>query len=266
MENKVVWITGASGGMGEELSLRYAKRGWRVVLSARREDELQRVASSFDHPDRACVLPLDVTDTEAFPALTEKVLDRFGRIDLCILNAGISSRDYIRNTDYEVFEKLMQVNYLGAVAHTLSVLPVFRAQKSGHFAVISSLMGKFSSPGRAGYSASKHALHGFFDGLRMEEYPHIKVTLICPGFVQTDITASALKGDGSAQGSIDRTTAEGVPVEKAVSLMVRAIDKQKKELVFGGFEKTGVYIKRFFPSVLDWLVLKNKKKWEIKES
>lgn len=265
MNRKVVWITGASAGIGEALSLRYAKKGWRVVLSARRRDELERVAALFPDPENAYVLPMDVTDHEAMPGWVEEVKNHWGGVDLCILNAGISSRSYIRNTEFKVFKKLMDVNYLGTVSHALALLPLFRAQGHGQFAVLSSLMGKFSSPGRAGYSATKHALHGFFEGLRMEEHPHLHVTLICPGFVRTNITARALTGDGTPQGTIDQTTAEGVPVEKAVKLIEKAIDKKRKEVAFGGFEKSGIYIKRFFPSQLDWMVLRNRKKWEIDE-
>jgi len=262
-EQKVVWITGASGGIGEALAKQYAGRNYKVVLSARREDELKRVASAFPNPENALILPMDVTRTEEIASKTEQVLTAFGRIDICILNAGISNRSYVRDTRMEVFQKLMEVNYLGCVAHALALIPVFRKQGHGHFVVVSSLMGKFSSPGRAGYSASKHALHGFFDGLRMEEHPNIKVSMICPGFVQTNVTANALGPDGKPQGTIDRTTAEGVPVDEAAAKIIRAVDRNKKELVFGGFEKTGVYIKRFFPSLLDWMVLKNRKKWEL---
>lgn len=264
-DTKVVWITGASGGIGEALSLQYAEKGWKVVLSARREDELKRVASQFDKPENALVLPMDVTKVEELTEKTDQVISNFGKIDICILNAGISNRSYVRDTQLEVFNKLMEVNYLGSVAHTLALLPIFRKQGHGHFVVVSSLMGKFSSPGRAAYSASKHALHGFFEGLRLEEYPTIKVTMICPGFVQTNVTANALGPDGQPQGTIDRTTAEGVPVEKAAAKIIRAIDKNKKELVFGGFEKIGVYIKPISPSLLNWMILKNRKKWELED-
>lgn len=262
-KQKVVWITGASGGIGEALAKRYAERNYKVVLSARRKEELERVASGFANPENALIIPMDVTKVDEMASKTKEVLAAFGKIDICILNAGISSRAYIRDTQIDVFKKLMDVNYLGCVAHALELIPVFRKQGHGHFVVISSLMGKFSSPGRAGYSASKHALHGFFDGLRMEEHPNIKVSMICPGFVQTNVTANALGPDGKPQGTIDSTTANGIPVDKAAAKIIRAVDKNKKELIFGGFEKTGVYIKRFFPSLLDWMVLKNRKKWEL---
>lgn len=264
-QEKVVWITGASGGIGEALAKKYAERNYKVVLSARRVDELKRVAAGFPHPENALILPMDVTKATEIASNTEKVLSTFGKIDVCILNAGISSRAYIRDTQLEVFKKLMDVNYHGCVTHALELIPIFRKQGYGHFVVISSLMGKFSSPGRAGYSASKHALHGFFEGLRMEEHPNIKVSMICPGFVQTNVTANALGPDGKPQGTIDSTTANGIPVDKAAEKIIRAVDKNKKELVFGGFEKSGVYIKRFFPSILDWMVLKNRKKWELEE-
>ncbi|TVR80705.1 MAG: SDR family oxidoreductase [Saprospirales bacterium] len=263
--SRVVWITGASGGIGEALAKWFAGKNWRVVISARRVGELNKVAEQLPEQANIMVLPLDVTQYDQFPELTQKVLDKFGRIDCCILNAGISHRSYIRDTNFEVFKKMIDVNYLGSVAHALAVIPEFKKAGQGHFVVISSLMGKFSSPGRAGYSGSKHALHGFFDGLRMEEHPHTRVTMVCPGFVQTDVTANALTADGSPQGTIDDTTAKGVPVEKAARIIGKAILKGKKEIAFGGFEKTGLYIKRFFPGLLDSLVLKNRKKWELED-
>jgi short-subunit dehydrogenase len=260
---QVVWITGASAGIGEALAKWYSEKGWRVVLSARREETLKKVASNLANPADSMILPLDVTRFDDFPEMTSRVMAYFGRIDCCILNAGISHRSYIRDTRFEVFQRLIEVNYLGSVAHALAVLPEFRKAGRGQFVVISSLMGKFSTPVRAGYSGSKHALHGFFDGLRMEEYPDIKVTMVCPGFVQTEVTANALTADGKPQGTIDETTAKGVPVDKAAEIIGKAAENGKREIAFGGIEKTGLWIKRFFPSLLDKLVLKNRKKWEI---
>lgn len=261
--SKTVWITGASGGIGESLARKYAERDYNIILSARRENKLHELAASFPNRERAFVLPMDVTNFNKMPVMVDKAISKFGKVDICILNAGLSHRSFISNTRFEVFEHLIKVNYLGSVAHAMALLPEFQKEGSGHFVVISSLMGKFSTPGRAGYSASKHALHGFFDGLRLEEGPQLKVTIICPGFVQTNVTANALTGDGKPQGTIDKTTAEGIPVEKATNIILRAIDKEKKEIAFGGIEKTGLYIKQFFPSFLDTLILKNRKHWDL---
>ncbi len=259
---KVMWITGASSGIGEALAKWYNKRGWRLVLTARRKDALEDVVNGLERPENTLILPMDVSEFERYPESVDTVLNHFGRIDCCILNAGISHRSYIRETRFEVFKKLIDVNYLGTVAHAHAVLPEFRRAGSGHFVVISSMMGKFSSPGRAGYCGSKHALHGFFDGLRMEEYPNIKVTLVCPGFVSTSVSANALTGDGKPRGTVDRTTEKGVPVDKAAEIIARAVSKGKREIAFGGIEKTGLWLKRFFPSMLDKVVLSSKKNWE----
>ncbi|TVR87219.1 MAG: SDR family oxidoreductase [Saprospirales bacterium] len=259
---KVMWITGASSGIGEALARWYNNRGWRLVLTARRKDALEDVVNGLEHPENTIILPMDVSEFERFPESVDTVLKHFGRIDCCILNAGISHRSFIRETRFEVFKKLVDVNYLGTVAHALAVLPKFRRAGGGHFVVISSMMGKFSSPGRAGYCGSKHALHGFFDGLRMEEYPNIKVTLVCPGFVSTSVSANALTGDGKPRGTVDRATEKGVPVDKAAEIIAHAVSKGKREIAFGGIEKTGLWLKRFFPSMLDKVVLSSKKNWE----
>ena len=177
---------------------------------------------------------------------------------MLINNAGISQRSLIADTTFDVYKRLIDVDYLGTVALTKALLPHFTERQSGHYTVVSSLMGKFSSPYRSGYCGAKHALHGFFDALRMEhEKDGIAVTIVCPGFVQTNIAKSALTADGSLQGTNDDATANGLPVAHFCKKMIQAIEKKKFEVYIAGKEVKGFYVKRFFPKLLHKLVLKS---------
>jgi short-subunit dehydrogenase len=149
----------------------------------------------------------------------------------------------------------MEVNYFGAVALTKYLLPHFANRKQGHYVVVSSLTGIFGTAWRSGYAASKHALHGFFDAVRAEHYDdHIKVTMICPGFIETPITMSALTGDGSALNQMDHAQGQGMSAERCARRIVRAIEKNKEEVYIGRKEVIGVYVKRFFPTLFSWLI------------
>jgi dehydrogenase/reductase SDR family protein 7 len=255
---KIIWITGASSGIGEALAYELSKNGNRLVLSARREDALERVKSNCSVPENVAVLPLDLSHFNSLPDITEKAIAKFGKIDVLINNGGISQRSLIAETKFEVFKKMIDVNYLGTVRLTNSLLPHFIKNKQGQFVTITSLMGKFGSPYRSGYCGAKHALHGFFDVLRMEhEKDAIDVTLICPGFIQTDVAKNALTADGSAQEKQDEATANGLPVTTCAKKIIRAIEKKKFEVYIGGKETFAVYLKRFFPKVLHNIVIKS---------
>ena len=257
-KDKVVWITGASSGIGEALAFQSAKIGANLVLSARRENELNRVKSNCNLPDEnILVVPLDLTEHSQMEQKVAQVIAHFGRIDILINSGGISQRSLIMDTDISVYKKLIDIDYLGTVAISKAVLPVFVKQKSGHFGVITSLMGKFSSPLRSGYCGAKHALHGFFDALRMEhEDDGIKVTLICPGYIHTNISLNAILADGSAQNTMDTATGSGMSPENCAKKIVSAIKSNKMEVLIGGKETFAVYIKRFFPKLLHNIVRK----------
>ena len=251
LRNKIIWITGASSGIGEALAYLLVNRQCRVILSARNQTELKRVASLCSKPENTFVLPLDLSNTATFETKTRQAIGAFGAIDILINNAGISQRSLIIDTEIGVYKKLIEINYLGTIALTKAVLPHFKKQSSGHFVTTSSLMGKFASPLRSGYCASKHALHGFFDVLRMEhENDNIAVSLICPGFVQTNIAKKALTKDGSPQNTDDNATKNGITAEQCALHIIRAIEKKKFEVNIGGKEVLGTYLKRFFPKLL----------------
>lgn len=259
IDGKTIWITGASSGIGEALAYELNRRKCKLILSARRERDLERVKANCKDPENSVVLPLDVTDLESMPKKTDKAIAAFGGIDILINNAGISQRSLIKDTDLAVYQKLMEVNYLGTIAITKAVLPHFLARKRGHFTTITSVMGKFASPLRSGYCGSKHALHGFFDALRMEhEKDGIDVTLICPGFVSTDIAKKALTANGNSKGTDDNATEKGMPVDRCACKITNAMERKKFEAYIGGKEVSGVFLKRLFPKLLHSIVLRSK--------
>tara|TARA_R110000868_G_scaffold1632_1_gene13051 strand:+ start:530 stop:1324 length:795 start_codon:yes stop_codon:yes gene_type:complete len=255
---KVVWITGASSGIGEALTYQYNSKGYKTIISSRNKEELERVKQKCRYPENIIVLVMDISKFAEIEDNVKSAIKAFGSVDILINNAGISQRSLIIDTDFEVYKKLMDVNYLGTLALSKAILPEFVKQKSGHFVTVTSLMGKFASPYRSGYCGVKHALHGFFDGLRMEhEKDGIAVTLICPGFVQTNVAKNALTADGSTQNKEDDATKNGLPVDTFAKKMIAAIEKNKFEAYIGKKEIMGVYLKRFFPRLLHKVVLKS---------
>ena len=258
MRKNVIWITGASSGIGAELAKQYAKEGALLILSARREKALQEVKNSCEHQENITVLPLDLKNFSSMAQYVEKALAVYGSIDLLINNGGVSQRSLIADTKMEVYQELMDINYMGTVALTKALLPYFIERKKGHFAVVTSVMGKFGSPYRSGYCGAKHALHGFFDVLRMEhEKDNVDVTLICPGFVQTNVTINALTGTGERLNHDDPGTQNGLEVAFFCRKMIRAIRNKKWEVSFGKKEKLGIFVKRFSQKLLHAIVMRS---------
>lgn len=258
IDNKTIWITGASSGIGEALVYLLGKKNCRLIISSRNETALERVKNNCQNPENVFVLVLDLADFNTMSKNTGDAIAAFGPIDILICNAGVSQRSLIIDTDFEVYKKLMDINYLGTVSLAKAVLPHFIGKKDGHFVTVTSLMGKFGSPYRSGYCAAKHALHGFFDVLRMEHQKDgIDVSLICPGFVQTNVAKNALTADGSQQRQNDDATQNGLPVDLFARKMLGAIERKKFEAYIGRKELMGIYLKRFFPRVLHKVVLRS---------
>lgn len=251
-ENQVVWITGASSGIGAALAEAFAREGAQLILSARRKEELEQVAAKCG--GQALVLPMDLAKTETLPSLTEEALKWKGRVDVVVHNGGISQRSTVNDTKLDVDRRVMEVNYFGAVALTKAVLPSMLAAKSGQFVVISSVMGKIGTPLRSAYAASKHALHGFFDCLRAEVADAgLTVTLICPGYIQTDVSKNALTGDGTPTNKTGDDIANGYPADLTAKQIVDAVAAKKSEVFVGrkGKEFLALMLKRFAPGVLE---------------
>lgn len=259
--DKTVWITGASSGIGEALVIELAtKTTAKIILSSRKEEQLEAIAQKAGLTEnRYAVLPLDLYDYKNMPAIAAKAIEKFGTIDILINNAGLSQRSLAMETDIEVDKHLIDVDYIGTVALTKAAIPYMIKNGGGQIAVVSSLMGVFGAPMRSGYCGAKHALHGFFDALRAELYKEkILVTIICPGFIQTNISVNAVTGDGSSQGTMDDATKKGMPVHVFAGKMLNAIEKKKYQEAIGGKEVMGIYLKRFFPSWLAKITRKAK--------
>lgn len=234
-----------------------AKEGSKIILSARRADELERVVKATGlSPENYLILPLDLTMPSEFNAKLDALKSKFGRVDVLINNGGVSQRSLAKDTPVEVDRKIMEVNYFGTLALTKAVLPEFIKQHSGLFVVVTSAVGKFGSPWRSGYSASKHALHGFFDSMRAEVDQYgIKVLLVCPGFIQTNVSVNALTGSGDKLGTMDKATANGLTAAECANQIISAIRSDKEEVVVGQFkERFGVFAKRFFPGLFSRMI------------
>ena len=258
ISDKVIWITGASSGIGEALAYELSKMGNFLILSSRNKVQLDAVKKRCELTDQVRILPLDLDEHYTVDAKVESALSFFGKIDILINNAGISQRSMILETDLMVYKKLIDVNYLGTVALSKALLPHFIDRRAGHFVTVTSLMGRFGSPYRSGYCGAKHALHGFFDVMRMEhEKDGIAVTLVCPGFVQTNVAKNALTADGAPQKTNDSATEKGMRVTLFARKMIKAIANRKFEVYIGGKETKGIFLKRFFPRLLHKTVLKS---------
>lgn len=256
-DGKIVWITGASSGIGRALAHVWADRGARLILSARNEGKLQEVRAGLPHPEAHLVLPLDLTDEATLGPAVQAALAWGGGVDVLVHNGGVSQRSLAKDTALAVDRLLLETNFFGAVALTKAILPSMLARQAGRFVVISSLVGKFGTPLRSGYSASKHALHGFFDSLRAETWRDgIRVTLVCPGFIRTAVTLNALTGDGTPQGTMDRAQERGMAPEACAERIVRAVEQGKDEVLVGGRERFAVYVKRFAPRLFNRVIRK----------
>ena len=258
LTNKTIWITGASSGIGEALAMQLSAEGAQLILSARRQTELEREKSNCSNQDNIKILTLDLAEADSLVTKTNEAIALFGEVDILINNGGISQRSLVKDTKLEVDRNLMEVNYFGNIALAKNLLPHMLKKGSGHFVVVTSLTGIFGTPYRSGYAATKHALHGFYDSLRAElEDDGIKVTIAAPGFVKTNVSVNALVGDGSKANVMDEAQAKGISAEDCAKAIIKAIKKEKREIYIGK-ESYGAYVKRFFPGLFARMIKKAK--------
>lgn len=256
-----VWITGASSGIGEACAYRYAAQGARLILTSSSAERLEKVAEKCRAAGatQVVVLPYDFSSNDDIEALVQSAWDATEGIDIVMLNAGISQRTNIEDTSMEMVRKIMEVNYFAPVAIAKDLLPRMLSAGGGKIAVTTSIAGRFGFPLRCGYSSSKFALYGFFETLQAEYYDAgIRVTIVCPGRVQTNISRYALDKGGKPHGVMDPGQAGGMTAEAAARVITRAIAKEKKEVLVGRKELLMVYIKRFFPGLCATLARKIK--------
>lgn len=257
-KDKVIWITGATSGIGEALALELAKNNARLILSARREEELNRVAKTTGLSDLdVMILPFDLKNTNNASGLAAQVINKFGRIDALINNGGISQRSEAIETRIETDRELMEVNYFAYVNLTKAVLPYMKRQKGGHIVVVSSIAGKFGFYLRSGYSAAKHALHGFFESMRLEtEKLGIKTLIVCPGKIRTNISLSALSANGQPHNKMDQSHVNAMSAQDCAKQILQAMLSNKEEVLIGGKELIMVKLKRYLPTLFGKLIRK----------
>jgi len=258
-KDNVVIITGASSGIGRELALQLAEKGAKLALAARHLDALEPVVERCtERGGTAMAVLTDVSDKNQCKQLIDKTVERYGRIDTLVNNAGLSMwARFEEITDLSLFEKLMQVNYFGSLYCTWYALPHLKKTR-GRIVGVSSLTGKTGVPTRTGYAASKHAMAGFFDSLRVElRDSGVSVSMIYPGFVATAVRERAFGSDGKALGSSHLDETHVMTVETCVKQMIPVIAKRKRELVMTTRGKIGLWLKLVAPDLVDKIALRS---------
>ena len=254
LQNRVVVVTGASSGIGEAMAREYAKMGAKVVMAARREEELRRIAEEITTAGgKVAYCTCDVTKEEECKHLVDVAVEHFGGVDVMICNAGLSMRALFDDCDLKVLHRLMDVNFWGTVNCTKYALPYL--QKShGSLVGISSVAGIHGLPGRTGYSASKYAMTGFLDTIRVENLKKgVHVMTACPGFTASNVRFSALTADGTQQGETPRNESKMMTPEEVAHIVAKGI-KHRKRLCLMEWEGRGTHLlKKFFPALVDRL-------------
>ena len=258
--DKIIWITGASSGIGESLAMQLSQQKNTIILSSRNTDKLEELAKKCNKlGGSAFVAPIDLSNSDSINKTADLVLEKYNKIDLLINNGGISQRSYVDETPVEVDRKIMEINFFGQVTLTKRVLKNMIASKSGHIAVTSSIVGKFGFPLRSAYSASKHALQGFFETLKIEQkINNINVSIIIPGRIQTNISVNALLKDGESHGIMDAGQQGGMDVNFCAKKIIKGLEKQKYEIMVGGKELIMVFLRKFFKGIFFKLAAKVK--------
>lgn len=255
MKDKVIIITGASSGIGKELALNCGKEKAKLIISSRSIDKLNELAEKLSG-EGVAVLPVkaDVSVESDCRYLIEQAVQNFGRIDVLINNAGISMRALFEKVELDVLRQLMNTNFWGTVYCTKFALP-YLLESKGSLVGVSSVAGYKGLPGRTGYSASKFAMHGFLEVIRIENLKKgLHVLVACPGFTSSNIRKVALSWDGSSQGETPLDESKLMPADRVASLIIKAIRKKKRSLVLTSQGKMTVLLNKFFPSLMDRIV------------
>lgn len=250
-QKKVVIITGASSGIGLALSREYAEKGFTVVMAARSKDKLEKYAGELSNKTKVLAVTTDVTNQEDCKRLIEKTIEKFGRIDILINNAGISMRALFDDMDLRVMRHLMDVNFWGTVYCTQYALP-WLVKSEGTVVGVTSVAGIHGLPARSGYSASKFAMQGFLEALRIENlHKNLHVLIIAPGFTASNVRKSALTADGSPQGKSPRDESNMMSPEKVARKIYKAIRQRRRFIVLTTAGVTVNLVKKIWPAFLD---------------
>jgi dehydrogenase/reductase SDR family protein 7B len=248
-EGKVIWITGASSGIGEALVYEFCKQNTKIIASSNDEAGLERVKKKCSGmPGAIKPVPFDLAETSDIDILVREQVSEFGKIDILLNIGGISQRARADETPLWLDRKIFEINYFGTIALTKAVLPYMQSQKSGHILATSSISGRFGFPLRSAYSASKQALHGFFETLYLENKNfNLKTSVIIPGRVNTSISYHALDAEGKEHGRLDEGQAGGISPKQAAKTIIKGILRNKREILVGSSELLMLYIRRYLP-------------------
>ncbi len=248
-KSKIIWITGASSGIGEALALKWAAPEIQLVLSGRNRKQLEIVAENCKKfGAQVLVLAFDLAVPEAVASAVANVQTAFPRLDILVNNGGISQRSLLIDTPMEVARKIMEVDFWGHAGLAKQILPFMVKSGGGHIVVVSSLTGLFGFPQRSAYAAAKHALHGYFETLRLEHFrDNIRVTMVCPGMVKTNISIHSLTSTGGEHGLMDKGQEEGVSASYCAKRIVKAVSNNRKEVIIGKKDVIMPYLKRYIP-------------------
>jgi len=254
-ENKVVWITGASSGIGEQAVYQLNALGARLILSSRNEEHLLITAKKCKTNSPVNILHIDLYEQQSISQKCREALEFFGHIDFLFNIAGIAHRDFALSTDISIDKKIMQINYFGTIELSKLIIPSMIEHGGGHILVTSSLSGKYGIPMLSAYAASKHALHGFFSSLRGEVLKkNIKITIVIPGLINTGIIENALTGDGSVYGKNLNIQDTGYPADVCAKKIIEAVAKEKEEVFIGGTEGLSLIMNRLFPESFSGII------------
>ncbi|MFH4969338.1 SDR family NAD(P)-dependent oxidoreductase [Gaetbulibacter sp. M240] len=252
--NKTIWITGASSGIGASLALQLNAAGATIIASARNEKKLKALKTQARHPQNLIALPLDITKADTIDEAIKKVSQLPG-LDLVVHNAGIAQKGLVTENTMAIDRQIMETNYFGTVALTKAIMPLFLKRGYGWFAVMSSFAGVMGIPGRSAYAASKHALHGFFESLQAEHIPcKLDVSFVIPGFINTEITAKGLLGNGQAHGKVETSHRLGMTAEHCATDIIKGLERKSKRIVVGKFEVFLLTIKRISPQLSRYII------------
>jgi len=249
IKNKTVWITGASSGIGEALCYEFTKYQCDLIISSRRENELERVkANCSTEGSKVKILTLDLSDLANPEDIANEAIKAFGKVDILINSGGITQRSLLSKTPIKVDRKIMEIDYFGTIALTKAILPHMLKNRTGHISAISSIVGRFGFPMRSAYSAAKHALHGFFESAQAElKKSGVNFLIVVPGRVKTNVSINAITASGKAYGKMDEGQESGISAEECAQKIIKAIKKNKKEVNIGSSDILLVYIHRFVP-------------------
>jgi dehydrogenase/reductase SDR family member 7B len=229
---KTAWVTGASSGIGEALVKAFVGAGGAAILSGRNVAELERVAAETGAPDRCHILPFDTVDFDALPEKVAAAIAVRGGVDVLVNNAGISQRSLAIDTEFSVYDRIIEVDLLAPIALTQAILPHMLACGSGQFVMISSVAGKAGVPLRTAYCAAKHGLIGYSDALRSEIAGQgVKVLVVAPGSVRTNVSRNALNADGTVRGVSDAAIDNGIDPDEVARIIWDAVADGKREIV-----------------------------------